>query len=71
MLIKIDSNGHKVYLEDDGRRVFTDIYFTRYYARKAAAGNQKTVKVDGGYRNMEPDEYQKWRQQNEGVVQQL
>lgn len=61
MLIKTDLNGAPVYLEDDGRRVFTDIYINRYYARKAATGNQKTVKVCWGYRNMEPDQYRTWR----------
>lgn len=46
-----------------GRIPFRDIYITRYYARKAATGHQKTIKVDGGYRNMEPDEYRIWRDQ--------
>ena len=41
----------------------TGLYMTRYYARKAARGHQVTVKVDGGYANMEPDQYRTWRAQ--------
>lgn len=39
------------------------IYETRYQARKNKIGDQKIVKVAGGYVLMEPYEYQVWKQQ--------
>lgn len=47
----------------DGRLEFTDVYATRHYGEKAKRGHQKLVKVDGGYRLMEPEQYRIWRNQ--------
>lgn len=38
-------------------------YKTRYQARKHTAGSQVTVKVDGGYINMDARQYNVWRKQ--------
>lgn len=39
------------------------IYDTRYQAAKNKIGEQKIVKVSGGYALMEPYEYRVWRTQ--------
>ena len=39
------------------------IYATRYQARKHVTGSQVTVKVDGGYANMDARQYNVWRRQ--------
>ncbi len=41
----------------------TGLYKSRYYAAKAALAYQVIVKVDGGYRIMEPYEYHVWKNQ--------
>ncbi len=38
-------------------------YISRYYARKAAREDQVVVKVYGGYKIMDADQYRIWRQQ--------
>lgn len=49
--------------DKDGRFHFTDVYISRYYAKKANDGTKKVVKVDGGYMLMDYDEYRTWRNQ--------
>lgn len=41
----------------------TGLYTTRYYARKACAGDCVVVKVCGGYTIMTASAYNTWRQQ--------
>lgn len=39
------------------------LYTSRYYARKAATGNDVVVKVEGGYKIMRASDYNVWRKQ--------
>lgn len=41
----------------------SSLYTSRYYARKAATGDQVVVKVDGGYKIMSASNYNIWRKQ--------
>lgn len=42
---------------------YTNIYLTRYQARKHANTSDVVVKVDGGYKIMTVADYRVWRQQ--------
>lgn len=50
-------------ITEDKRYRGTELYINRYYARKAARGNQITVALCGGFTNMEPEQYRVWRNQ--------
>lgn len=41
----------------------TGVYISRYYARKAARGDEVAVKVDGGYKIMTAADYHAWKKQ--------
>lgn len=40
-----------------------NLYTSRYYAKKNATNGKVTVKVAGGYTNMDAREYQIWKAQ--------
>lgn len=46
-----------------GYDINTGLYTTRYYARKACAGDCVVVKVCGGYTIMTAADYNVWRKQ--------
>lgn len=41
----------------------TNLYISRYYAKKAALSYEVVVKVDGGYKIMDARDYQIWKNQ--------
>lgn len=41
----------------------TGVYISRYYARKAARGDEVAVKVDNGYKIMTAADYHAWKKQ--------
>ena len=41
----------------------TGLYTSRYYAKKAASGDEVVVKVEGGYTVMTADYYNTWKKQ--------
>ena len=47
----------------DGYNPCTRLYKSRYYAQKAAYGNEVVVKVCGGYMRMDAADYWVWRKQ--------
>ena len=55
-------NNYLIFHSEDGSTPF-GTYVNRYYARKAASGDEITVKVEGGYKNMSYSEYNTWRKQ--------
>ena len=46
-----------------GYEEMTGIYKSRYYAKKAARGDEVVVKVDGGYKIMSASNYNIWKKQ--------
>lgn len=55
------------YIAPDGMRYEngqpTGVYISRYYARKAARGDEVAVKVDDGYKIMAAADYHAWKKQ--------
>ena len=51
-----------VFESEDGLNPY-GLYVNRYYARKNAEPNECTVKVNGGYKNMNYEQYREWRKQ--------
>lgn len=51
------------YIDKNGMDVRTGLYISRYYAWKAAQGDEIIVKVDGGYKIMSAADYNIWRGQ--------
>lgn len=41
----------------------SELYTSRYYAKKDATGEEIVVKVDGGYKIMSASDYNIWRKQ--------
>lgn len=41
----------------------TDLYNTRYYAKKAVLGSEVVVHVCGGYKILPAQEYSTWKKQ--------
>ena len=39
------------------------LYASRYYALKAATGDEVVIKVDGGYKILSASDYNIWRKQ--------
>lgn len=50
-------------IENKGIDERTGLYISRYYAKKAARGDEVAVKVCGGYKIMKATEYAIWRKQ--------
>lgn len=50
------------FCSEDGLNPY-GLYVNRYYARKNAASDECTVKVDGGYTNVKYEKYRSWRKQ--------
>lgn len=44
-----------------GYNDFTELFKSRYYAKKYAKGNEVVVKVDGGYKIMTVSYYNIWK----------
>lgn len=49
--------------DKNGYNSFTGLYKTRYYAKKAAYGDEVVVKVEGGYKIMKALEWIQWKRQ--------
>lgn len=47
----------------NGQDIRTGLYISRYYASRAATGEEVVVKVDGGYKIMSASDYNVWRAQ--------
>ena len=51
------------YINKNGLDVRTGLYINRYYAKKAAYGDEVVTKVEGGFKIMSADEYNYWKNQ--------
>lgn len=51
------------YIDKNGIDIRTGLYISRYYAQKAAWGDEVVVKVMGGYRIMKVTDYIIWKKQ--------
>lgn len=49
--------------DKDGYNQYTELYKSRYYAQKAAYGDEVVVKVEGGYKIMKVTDWVIWKKQ--------